>query len=77
MRRMDDQVKVNGYRIELSEIENVFSKHGNCDKCVALVRNGMIIGYVKTKGGVKLTEKLIEAMKAEASRSLPPYMMPT
>jgi acyl-CoA synthetase (AMP-forming)/AMP-acid ligase II len=27
VRRMDDQVKIDGFRIELAEIETVFAKH--------------------------------------------------
>ena len=32
VRRMDDQVKIDGFRIELAEIETVFATHSLIDK---------------------------------------------
>ena len=76
-RRMDDQLKLNGFRIELSEIENVFTQHAMVEQSVALVRNGMLILYVKSVRDVVLQPKDIQAIRDEASKSLPYYMMPT
>ena len=87
-RRLDDQVKIDGFRIELAEIETVFAKHVLLDKAVAVVRLGKLVLYVLSKSCAaakgspnpesfaKLTEKQIEDIKTEAGRSLTYYMMP-
>jgi len=85
--RNDDQVKIDGFRIELEEIERVFL-HGAPEKCVdvcvAIVRNKKLILYIKPKSKVPgdvateltMSQAQIEAMKAEAAKSLMYYMMP-
>jgi len=47
LNRMDDQVKIGGFRIELSEIENVYISHMLVDKAIATVRDGHLIVYLK------------------------------
>jgi amino acid adenylation domain-containing protein len=50
--RKDDQVKIDGFRIELAEIENAFkaSDPAQCiETCVALVRKNYLILYLKPK----------------------------
>ena len=48
--RMDNQVKVNGYRIELEEIINVIEKNKEVSRCVVeLNDNNQLITYVEPK----------------------------
>jgi amino acid adenylation domain-containing protein/non-ribosomal peptide synthase protein (TIGR01720 family) len=44
--RMDHQVKVRGYRIELAEIEHVLEKHVMVTKSLVLVRESQLVAYV-------------------------------
>ncbi len=52
--RLDQQVKVNGYRIELSEIENVLSRHSAVRQSVVLARSDegplQLVAYVVLTG---------------------------
>lgn len=72
--RSDSQVKINGYRIELSEIENAVSAIVNA-KCVALCKVGannmnQIVVFIETKhvDAIRIQETLLA--------SLPEYMIP-
>ena len=73
---MDDQVKINGFRIELAEIEQVYSQHDAIDQAVAVVRNTKLIIYLKPMAGVALTKFVLESIKTLVSRSLTYYMIP-
>jgi len=77
LRRMDDQVKVNGFRIELQEIEVVYNQHTLLEQTVALVRNGKIILYMKARNKKELSSNDLEDIRKYASKSLMYYMMPS
>jgi amino acid adenylation domain-containing protein len=76
VRRDDDQVKIRGYRIELAEVESVLGAVDGVDS--AVVR-------VVTPGGAEtaqlaawlVTGREVEAVRSEAARLLPAYMLPT
>ena len=74
--RIDFQVKVRGYRIELKEIENVFIKYEGITNCV-------VIGKKDTKGENQLVlyyasdeEIDKEVIKSYLLQYLPTYMVP-
>lgn len=78
--RNDDQVKMNGFRIELNEINTLILKHNNVEDaiCVGLSRNAevkKIIAFVILKQN-KLASESINEIKATIQNSLPYYMMP-
>ena len=73
VRRLDDQVKIDGYRIELSEIEVIYSKISAIEQAVALVRNNCLVLYVKS---AEVDEPNMETCHNEARRNLPHYMIP-
>jgi surfactin family lipopeptide synthetase A len=75
VRRMDDQVKIDGFRIELAEIETVFATHSMVDKAVAVVRDGKLALYIKSNNGT-LGKDDLKNVIAQAARSLTYYMMP-
>ena len=79
VRRMDEQVKINGFRIELQEIESVYMKHDKVDQAVSLVRNGKLVVYLKLKtSDSSISQKQwLENIKVFVSRSLTYYMVPT
>ena len=57
VRRMDDQVKIDGFRIELQEIESVYAKHEFVEQAVAVVREGKLVLYIKKKKRVDATDR--------------------
>ncbi|KAJ3316615.1 hypothetical protein HDV06_003150, partial [Boothiomyces sp. JEL0866] len=69
--RIDDMVKVKGYRIELDEVSAAINKHAEVHASVVLVRNNMLVGYVTpaTINIDKLREFVLDI--------LPHYMVPT
>jgi len=82
VRRIDDQVKVDGFRIELAEIEAVYMQQEAVEQAVALVRNNKLIIYMKlTVEGRSSCDKkgegpLLEDLRTAAARSLTYYMVP-
>ncbi len=78
--RKDNQIKYKGYRIELSEIENVFYNFGYFDKIVVTTRkteNGRvkkILAFLKLKGSLNIQ---LEEIKERLKNILPEYMIPT
>ena len=67
-------MKIDGFRIELAEIEQVFLAHHLVDQAVALVRNGRLALYLKAAAGSILGPKEQELVREAASRSLTYYM---
>ena len=77
VRRMDDQVKIDGFRIELAEIEQVYMQHELVNQAVALVRNGRIAIYLKAAPGKSiLGAKEQHEVEEAARRKLTYYMVP-
>jgi hydantoinase/carbamoylase family amidase len=75
--RRDDQLKVNGYRVELGEIESVLVEHPDVNQAVAAVVGGTgdqarLVGYYMTD--TPISEKKLLAHLAER---LPAYMVPS
>lgn len=75
--RMDNQVKLNGFRIELNEIENVILKNPHVKECVVLMQevndnNELAIYYTLNKTG-NIDDVLINDIKEQ----LPAYMVPS
>jgi amino acid adenylation domain-containing protein len=77
--RVDNQVKVRGFRIDLSEIENALLKFPSISQCAAIVKGEelekQIIAYItlKDKNTKKIQEKTI---KEFLTSILPDYMIP-
>ncbi|MBR5298470.1 MAG: AMP-binding protein, partial [Parabacteroides sp.] len=74
--RTDNQIKLRGLRIELSEIENVMLKVEGIDKVVILIRKindkeHLCAYYTATR------EITPDVLKAEISKHLTQYMIPT
>lgn len=75
--RVDNQVKINGYRIELEEIEKVAQKLTNVRNAIALVvlrgKIKKLVCYVEVDETKNNTEK---QLKEELTTLLPKYMIP-
>jgi thioesterase domain-containing protein len=79
MGRLDHQVKLRGYRIELAEIESVLRSHPAVENATVILREDTpgeprLVAYVMQAQG-----KAVPApdLKEYASRALPEYMLPT
>lgn len=76
--RVDDQVKVRGYRIEPGEIESVLREFPEVGDAAVLFRGqgestALLAYVVPREGGSLSTQRLRE----ELTRRLPPHMMPS
>ncbi|WP_413755424.1 non-ribosomal peptide synthetase [Streptomyces sp. MMBL 11-3] len=71
--RLDNQVKLRGYRIELSEVETVLEAVEGVSTAVVVVRDDRLVAYLVAEPGAELRTADI---KSAAGVSLPPYMVP-
>lgn len=77
MGRKDNQVKLNGYRVELGEIEAVLREENGVQECVAVLRknarnNKAIVAFL-----VSSQELDTDKIKKSISKKLPHYMIPS
>ncbi|HEX5423596.1 MAG TPA: amino acid adenylation domain-containing protein, partial [Candidatus Acidoferrales bacterium] len=77
--RLDTQVKVRGFRIELEEIEAALSSHPAVRQCVVAAREGepglnRLIAYLVAGNGEKPSSA---DLREWVARSLPAYMLPS
>ncbi len=82
--RVDNQVKVRGYRVELGEIENQLLKQDTVKEAVVVVREDVtgdkyITAYLVTAqtGETKPWEEAVAELRTNLSQQLPNYMIPT
>jgi thioesterase domain-containing protein len=76
--RVDNQVKLRGFRIELAEIEAVLSKFLGSDEAVVTVRedtpgNKRLVAYIRANSG----EYSMPDLKSQLRLHLPDYMIPS
>jgi amino acid adenylation domain-containing protein len=74
--RMDHQIKIGGYRIELTEIESVLSQDSRVNEAIVLVQerdSNQLVGFYSTDAPSDLQEELFTHLK----RFLPQYMIPS
>src|SRR5262249_23009176 len=75
--RIDRQVKLRGYRIELAEIEAVLCQHPQIRESVVIWREDVpsdgpqLVGYIVTRQHI-----LLEEVREFLQRFLPEYMIP-
>ncbi|MEV4626753.1 amino acid adenylation domain-containing protein [Micromonospora sp. NPDC049523] len=76
--RLDDQVKINGYRVELGEVEAVMGTLDGVLACAAAVHQlpsgiAQLVGYLVARPGAEVTESDVRDALAA---SLPVHMVP-
>lgn len=77
--RIDHQVKLRGYRVELGEVESVVAQHESVRECTSIVREDepgkqlLVVYVIPNKGD----EICIDALKTLAAEKLPHYMVPS
>lgn len=77
--RLDHQVKLRGFRIELSEIEAVLTSHPDVTACIVLLREDTpgdkrLAAYVTLQKGRSLD---LPGLRAHLGQMLPDYMLPS
>ncbi len=75
--RIDHQIKIRGFRVELGEIESVLREQAGVGEAAVIVYNKenrapQIVAYVTPRGGPLELARL----RAELTRRLPEYMIP-
>ncbi|KAJ3267798.1 hypothetical protein HDV01_004027 [Terramyces sp. JEL0728] len=68
--RVDDMVKVNGYRIELEEVATAIACHPQVENAIAIVKDDMIVAFITPKN------VNIGSVRNHVLEILPPYMAP-
>ena len=68
--RLDHQVKVRGYRVELGEIEAVLSGHEQVSEAVVIAREERLVAYV-------VSEAETAELRRYLQQRLPKYMIPS
>tara|TARA_R110002096_G_scaffold68159_5_gene164802 strand:- start:39240 stop:43250 length:4011 start_codon:yes stop_codon:yes gene_type:complete len=74
--RLDQQIKVRGYRIEPEEIEKTLVKINDICEAVVLAHNDSLIAFVKPLEYKKITNEQISAWKTYLADELPSYFVP-
>ena len=69
--RMDDMVKVKGYRIELDEVAAAIDRNPKVEACAVIVKNDMLVAYVTPK------DVDVDAIRESVLDILPFYMTPS
>jgi amino acid adenylation domain-containing protein len=79
MGRVDHQIKIRGYRVELGEIESVLTGHQAVAQCAAIVREDpgadkRLVAYVVPTGENQLD---VAELRRYLQQRLPDYMIPS
>jgi len=69
--RMDDMVKLNGYRIELDEVSGAISQDPQVVNCAVIVKDKRLVAYVSPKSVD------IDRIRDTIMTRLPSYMIPS
>ncbi|MET0399063.1 MAG: non-ribosomal peptide synthase/polyketide synthase, partial [Longimicrobiaceae bacterium] len=72
--RVDQQVKVRGFRIEPGEIDAALTRHPGVREAVVVVRGGVLVAYVVPAEGEALSSAA--ELRAWLGERLPEYMVP-
>ncbi|PML45371.1 hypothetical protein BCT76_17995 [Vibrio tasmaniensis] len=73
--RLDNQVQINGSRVELDEIEAVISHHEHISNVCALLFNGTLVCFISLSDP-RDNEQVRTELKEQCRHSLPYYMRP-
>jgi amino acid adenylation domain-containing protein len=78
--RIDDQVKVNGYRIEPGQIEHIILQRNSVNQCIVCLRSindiNELVAYIATKKDECDEGDLIGSLVADLKLKLPAHMIP-
>ncbi|RJQ73233.1 amino acid adenylation domain-containing protein [Pseudonocardiaceae bacterium YIM PH 21723] len=71
--RLDQQIKLNGHRIEPGEIESVLLRRPEVAQAVVIARTGRLLGYVVAEPGMTVDPG---ALRTSLAGLLPGYLVP-
>jgi acetyl-CoA synthetase len=79
--RVDDVIKVSGYRLGTAEIESALVSHPSVAEAAAIglphdVKGNAIHTYVILKAGIEKSDKLIEELRAHVAHEMGPIAKP-
>jgi amino acid adenylation domain-containing protein len=74
--RIDNQVKVRGYRIEIGEIENTLLSFEGIKSSVVLANSDILIAFVVVDFEITQEQDQIKLWKNELAAHLPPFLIP-
>ena len=78
--RADDQVKINGQRVEPSEVQNLLSTHAEVASAVVLAANiddqKSLVAFVQPEN-LPVWSSLVSSLRKSAMENFPLYMVPT
>jgi acetyl-CoA synthetase len=79
--RVDDVIKVSGYRLGTAEIESALVSHASVAEAAAIglpheVKGNAIHTYVTLKAGIEKSDKLIEELRAHVAHEMGPIAKP-
>lgn len=74
--RVDHQVKVRGYRVELGEVEAVLREHEEVRESVVVLREERLVGYYVRREKRGDREHQSRKLRSWLSERLPEYMVP-
>jgi thioesterase domain-containing protein/acyl carrier protein len=75
--REDTQVKVNGFRVELGEIDRIIEEHVGVASAVTVVYQNALVAYVELReGGALAEDDAAAALRALCAVRMPQYMVP-
>ncbi|NQZ20716.1 MAG: amino acid adenylation domain-containing protein [Colwellia sp.] len=80
--RADDQVKIQGFRVELGEVELQLVQQVIVDSAIVITKevsgSHLLVGYVKSEGGfvVESQAEFIQQVQMGLKKKLPDYMIP-
>lgn len=72
--RNDNQIKINGYRVEIGEVESKLNSVDKVSDGKVIFRNGLLIAFFRYEGVFDDNEQ--ELLKNELYKMLPAYMVP-
>ncbi len=79
--RLDAQVKLRGFRVEIGEVEAVLAAHPAVAQAAVVLRgeaeDKRLVGYVVPAEGEVAGPELVAALRSELARQLPDYMVPS
>ncbi|WP_299157654.1 AMP-binding protein [uncultured Tenacibaculum sp.] len=73
--RVDDQVKIKGFRVELDAISKIIERTTDVKRAVTLKHQNFLVSFIS--GRFKNKSKVLETLKNNISKELPYYYLPT
>ncbi|MEM9809502.1 MAG: condensation domain-containing protein, partial [Cyanobacteria bacterium P01_D01_bin.56] len=78
--RLDNQIKLRGFRIETGDIETVLSAHSRINQAIVSLREQQLVAYVVLNENAQQNlqfDVFVSNLRRWISRKLPTYMIPT